>query len=134
MRTALAVTATPLRKSRRVILRFIPSSRSVRSFMMGPCSGVLHLALGLLDCQLCALEADAAVCAVAKWLVHRAAAAAERKGGLAGEVIRGAVDVDELHRSLRRFDAIWAVGTNCDLYLCHDGFLQPYEFLVRLKR
>jgi len=42
------------------------------------------------------LEPDAAVSAVAKWFVHRTAAAAERKGGLAGEVIGSAVGIDEI--------------------------------------
>ena len=51
----------------------------------------LRLALGLFHCQFRALEADAAVGAVAKRLVHRTAAAAERKCGLAGEVIGGSV-------------------------------------------
>jgi hypothetical protein len=55
------------------------------------------LAFGLFDCQFSALEPDAAVGTVAERLVHRAAAAAERKGGLAGQVVLSSIDVDEFY-------------------------------------
>src|ERR1700735_2444069 len=98
---APAVTATPLRKSRRVMLRFIPSSRSVWSLIFClslslslSLSGAPNLGIGLLDGQFCTLESDAAVGSVAEWFVHRTATAAQRKRGLAGEIVRGAINGD----------------------------------------
>src|SRR5580704_18770260 len=81
---------------------------------------VSGLALGLLDRQFCTLKSDAAVRAVAERLVHRAAAPAQRKGGLAGEIELVAVDVDEFDRTLGHLHAVGTIGTDCDLYLSHD--------------
>src|ERR1700688_4839183 len=96
---APAVTATRFKKSRRVMLRFIPSSRSFigasGSGFWASAFGDWLLAVSFFYCQFGALESDAAVGAVAKRFVHGAAAAAERKRGLAGEVVLGSVDVDE---------------------------------------
>src|ERR1700723_3126682 len=74
--------------------------------------GPPNLALGFLDGQFCTLESDAAVGSVAEWFVHRAAAAAQRKRGLAGEVVRGAIRVDEFYGAFGRFDAVRTIGTD----------------------
>ena len=78
------------------------------------------LAVGLFDRQFCSLESDAAVGAVAKRFVDRAAAAAERERWFAGEVVRGSVGVDEFNRTFGRFHAERVSRTDCDLYLILD--------------
>src|SRR5579864_5482189 len=96
---APAVAATPFMKSRRVILRCIPSSRSRESCTIFSQISVtqsnhagtagtgcpaeqsrplLRTALfGFLDCQFGSLESDLAVGSIAEGLVDRAAAATE---------------------------------------------------------
>jgi hypothetical protein len=80
----------------------------------------LRLALGLLDSKFRALESNAAVGAIAKRLVHRTTAAAERKSGFSSEVELVSVDIDEFDGTLGRLYAVGAIGTDCDLYLSHD--------------
>src|SRR5208337_694021 len=107
-------------KSRRVILRCIPSSRSRESRTISPRLR-LRAALGLLHCQFRALESDAAVGSVAEGLIDRPAATAERKCGLAGEVEMVAVDVHQFDSALGSFDAERAIGPNGDLHLSHES-------------
>jgi hypothetical protein len=93
------------------------------------------LAVGFFDRQFGALEADAAVGAIAEGFVDRTAATAERERGLAGEVVWGAVGVNEFDGTFWSFHAEWAIGTYCDFDLSHEySFLQPYRFTARIKR
>src|SRR5579862_2023191 len=82
---------------------------------------MLTLSLRFLDGQFRCLEAHAAVGAVAEWLVDRGSAAAKRKRGLAGEVVGGAVDVDQFDCAFGGFDAIGAVGADGNFDLRHAG-------------
>jgi|HubBroStandDraft_6_1064221.scaffolds.fasta_scaffold00034_53 rhomboid protease GluP len=93
--------------------------RTYKDGLTLPPSG-LRLAFGLLNGQFRTLESDAAVRPIAKRFVHRAAAAAQGKSRLAGEVELSSVDIDEFNRPLGRLHAVGAVGTDCDLYLGHD--------------
>src|ERR1700735_5010533 len=87
-------------------------------------SGAPNLGIGFLDGQFCTLESDAAVGSVAEWFVHRAAAAAQRKRGLAGEIVRGAIHVDQFYGAFGRFHAVRTIGADGDFNLSHR-FIPP---------
>src|SRR6185369_5262413 len=75
------------------------------------------------------LETDFAVSAIAKRLVYRRAAAAERKCGFASEVHRCSVRIDKFNAPFGRFHAIRSIGFAGDLYLGHF-ILQKYQHSV----
>ena len=65
------------------------------------------------------LKADAAVSAVAEWLVHRAAATAEREVDFAGQIIFVTVGVDEFDGAFGSLHAEGPVFPRYDFDLCH---------------
>src|SRR5713101_7932802 len=116
---APTVSATPFRKSRRVIPRSIPSSRSFQSFAGQSFTGSSEVRLDagvfgsavlrFLHRQFRSLEPDATVGAVTERFRHRSAAAAERKRRLAGQVVLVAVGIDQFNRTFGRFHPIGTV-------------------------
>src|SRR5579885_1870268 len=128
-------------KSRRVILRYIPSSRS-REFTMSSAIAkrvrptlLLLTLFSFLHRQLGGLETDAAVSAIAERLVDGTAAAAKREGGLAGQIVFIPVDINQFDRALRSLDAERAIRTHGNFHLSHKRrFLQPYGFSVSLRK
>src|SRR5579871_5663121 len=94
----------------------------------------LRTALRFLHREFGALEADTAVGSVAEGLVDRATAAAEGKCGFASEVVCSAICVHEFDGSLGSFHAIRPVWPDSNLDLSHEEILQPYGFLVSLKK
>jgi hypothetical protein len=83
-----------------------------------------------------ALETDFVMRAIAEWPVFRSAAAAERKGWLAGDVPLVAIGVEQLDGS-RYFYPKRTIGTHGNLYVVfrHVAFLTDknlcFEFISR---
>src|ERR1700693_6224724 len=86
-----------------------------RAGMLGP-SG-----LSFLDRRLGSLKSNFAMSSVTKWLVHRAAAAAQGKSGFAGQVILVAIGVHQLDGSFRSFHAIRTVRPYRNFYRSHEA-------------
>ena len=95
---------------------------------------VLHLAFGFLYCKLSTLETDLAMCAVAERFIDGSTAATELECSFAREIILSAVDIDQFDSAFRSFYAQRAIRTDSNLDLRHAKILQPYGFLVSLKK
>src|ERR1700682_1284569 len=78
-------------------------------------------AFNFLNRQLGSLKPNLAMSSVTKWLVNRAAAAAQGESGFARQVILVAIGVHQLNGSFRSFHAIRTIRPYRNFYCSHEG-------------
>src|SRR5689334_25063241 len=74
------------------------------------------------------------MCAIAERFIDGSATATERERSFAREIILSAVDIDQFDRTFGSLDAQRPIRTDSNLDLRHVKILQPYGFLVSLKK